>query len=188
MAWILADAPAAENVSLSRRNAVLDGVRAFREILGFWVAGDLAALAPHTLDNGQPLNDRRRAALVQSDTRTDVDLAVTQALCRAVQALNVSRYTHVELHEARVAALAVIPSNPSDLPSDTPEPPADLVDTLKEDVTLFFVIPGSREAYTSWGRRIGGHREGESTLTDDDELRVFLRRLNGVWYWNPFGW
>ncbi len=52
-----------------------------------------------------------------------------------------------------------------------------------ETAVVTFILSGTAEICTKHIPAIDG-----VTSTDSDELKVYMKRINGVWYWNPFGW
>jgi len=55
--------------------------------------------------------------------------------------------------------------------------------TGSETAIVTFVIAGSAEIYEKHIPAADG-----VTTSDTDDLKVYMKRINGQWYWNPFGW
>jgi len=55
---------------------------------------------------------------------------------------------------------------------------------IKEDVIVSFKLNGSGEI----GSELFARQKGSLTVADDGTLIVYLMRIDGKWYWNPFGW
>ena len=54
----------------------------------------------------------------------------------------------------------------------------------KETVTVTFRLKGSAEV----GRVLFPRNRGSLTVARDGTLIVVMKKIDGKWYWNPFGW
>lgn len=58
------------------------------------------------------------------------------------------------------------------------------VGPAEEDITVTFALPNTREL----GRYYFPDKLGTRTIAPDGTLIVYMRKIDGRWYWNPFGW
>ena len=133
------------------------------------VQGDFEALVPNLLDNGR---------------------VVDQAEAKRLWA----EFSRGLQHEQQVfESLADVKTVPSDykvdravsyqFPSLDKEGHA-VGATKTEGITVSFRLDGSSEVGTVLFRRL----RGSATVAEDGTLIVVMKKIEGKWYWNPFGW
>ena len=150
---------------------------AYGQFLNELLSEKYDALVESILNNGRPLDPekvkRTREAFLK-------DIQVERALIAEAQRsglLDESRYRNFRISVSLTASAECI-----------------VAEKLKtkpvkgaETVTLLFVIPESADIYEKHIPHVGGG-SAEQTITRDGDLQVYMKRINGKWYWNLFGW
>jgi hypothetical protein len=127
-------------------------------------------LAGHLMDDGKVMTEER---LRSRRKEIETDLARGKPIIEAVGKLGQWTATNCQVTEAKTYRCQSI---------DARGEPADL--STSSDVTVVFHISGSAEV----GRTLLPDNRGSRTVADDGTLIVLMRKTDGKWYWNPFGW
>lgn len=56
----------------------------------------------------------------------------------------------------------------------------------QESIIVTFSIPGTAKIYNKYIHQMSNYRI--ITLNQDMDMVVYMEKINGKWYWNPFGW
>ncbi|NQT51627.1 hypothetical protein HQ576_06245, partial [bacterium] len=65
-----------------------------------------------------------------------------------------------------------------------PEAEGKLAASRAEEVTVTWRLSGSAEV----GRVLFPRPHDHLTIAQDGTLIVYMKKIDGRWYWNPFGW
>ena len=154
---------------------VKEGVAAYGQLLDRLFSGKYLALSRQIMDNGRPVP----AAKVKRGWAGFVEaIKQEQALLAEVKAKGLLAPDRCSDFQVRPAPRAKAKGAGESGRSPAPR---------SEDVTLLFTIPGTSAIYRKHIPQVGG-RSAEMTITRKGDLQVYMRRINGKWYWNPFGW
>jgi len=159
------------------RQIVKEGLNAFEQFLKELESERYDVLQRNILDNAIPVYPVKGATRWAAFLK---HLQVQRALMAEVQSaglLENGSYRHFRITvslTATIEELAAIAKNSKSMQGT-------------EEVTLLFVIPKSADIYKKHIPRIGGS-SAQKTITPEDDLQVYMKRINGKWYWNPFGW
>jgi len=154
-----------------------EGVTAYEQFLNLLLSEDYDTLLKNILNNERRVYPEKvkknRDGLVK-------DLLVERALMAEAQSsrlLDKSRYRNFQISVSLTANVERIGAEELETKS------AKGVET----VTLLFVIPESAIIYRKHIPQVGVG-SAEKTITPEGDLQVYMKRINGKWYWNPFGW
>ena len=154
--------------------SVRAAIAAYTRISETLIDGNYDPLVIPVLDNGEliPLEKRRKDADEMAEA-LDMEKRILQELMRAKLNTYGDYQIKVRLeaaldHGGTSAQMGVMPL------------------TVKgyETAEVRFAIRNGAEAY----RKHAPERSGEGCFDGAGGLRVFMKRINGKWYWNPFGW
>lgn len=154
-------------------DCVNKGMIAYRQITQSIIDGNYDPMAIPVLDNNKliPLKKREK----QKDEMTkaiDVEKKILEDLAKA--GLNNYSDYNIELKLEATLDNGTLNNETGTMPK-----------TVKgyETADLTFIIPKGADAYKA-------HISVEFEENSDDKgnLKVSMKRINGTWYWNPFGW
>jgi hypothetical protein len=148
-----------------------EGVAAFEQLASDVRADQGGHVFQQLLDNGRPLAEKVEVAHKELAEDMQVEKAILEDLF-SKGLLTTDSYTDFKLHLVLEASIPGLPQGE--------EPSV----TAAEIVTLFFAIPDTADIYRRHIPRVGS----QETITRQGDLRVYMKRINGKWYWNPFGW
>ncbi len=154
--------------------SVREGTTAYAQIATALIEGDYDPLTIPVIDNGELiLLEKRRKDADEMAEALDIERRILAELMKA----ELNAYGD---HRIKVRVEAVLgdgePSGETDVTA--------LAVRGYETADVRFAILNAAEAY----RKHAPKRSGYDTLDDAGNLRVWMKRINGKWYWNPFGW
>jgi len=156
---------------------VKEGVSAYGQLLDMLFAEQHRFLIEQIMDNGKPVPEAKKKKKKGFDGFVQA-IQTQKVLLGDVKAkglLKVERYRDFQV-DLSLAARVESLSGDENLPV-----------IGSESVTLLFHIPGTSELFRKHIPQIGGP-SAEKTITPEGDLQVYMKRINGKWYWNPFGW
>jgi len=170
-----------ENERVSVTLAV-DAIQAFERISKI-IRDDTSAemsealkLRGSILDNGKPIRkkkwDRAGGELIEG-MKVDRSILIELAKMKNVQHEN---------FRVKIQAGYSLKSLPKESNNDTAA--KDVTVTGQEDITVTFDIPNTAVMYKKHVPRVSDRRTSDKKRN----LRVYMKRINGKWMWNPFGW
>jgi hypothetical protein len=171
----------------SIRQATAESLKAYRQYTQWLLDGNFDVLSQYLLDNGKPIPQEKlkktRDKLIRSlqkekdlleeakkagmeefrDVRVDVISIDNQETPREI--LKKARFENfsqvVEVKQVEGAPDVEIPES-----------------------TVTFLIQSTADIRKKHIPQVSDNR----TIGESGELKVFMKRINGKWYWNPFGW
>jgi len=146
-----------------------DARDAFEKLKSDLVRGEIEGLVPNLLDNGRVI-DEEKAKRVAAELSRDLQ--------REQQVFESLAEIETEPGDYKVSRDASY-----EFPSVGKEGMPIGV-TKKEAVTVTFKVTGSAEV----GRVFFQRNRGSLTVAGDGTLIVVMKKIDGKWYWNPFGW
>ena len=154
---------------------IQEALAAYSEIAAAWREGEMAKLRGCLLDNGEPLRDTKFDGLLQAPEVVERERRLLLALAKSGPVI----FCDFDLKLSTEASWR-IPSLPE------PASAASAKALAREEVILTFTIRGSAPILREhWPTPMGFP---ERSRTPDGDLRVYMRKIGGKWYWNPFGW
>ncbi|NQT51702.1 hypothetical protein HQ576_06620 [bacterium] len=151
------------------RAAVAEALAAYEKARSGLLEGGIEAVKGRLLDNAKILDDEK---LKRIGAELDADVRREQA---ALQALAERKTTPVSFQVERRVTYG--------LPT-VPEAEGKLAASRAEEVTVTWRLSGSAEV----GRVLFPRLRGRLTIAQDGTLIVYMKKIDGRWYWNPFGW
>jgi len=162
-----------EEVEEAERAFVMQATKeardAFEKLKSDLVRGEIEGLVPNLLDNGRVI-DEEKAKRVAAELSRDLQ--------REQQVFESLAEIETEPGDYKVSRDASY-----EFPSVGKEGMPVGV-TKKEAVTVTFKLTGSAEV----GRVFFRRNRGSLTVAGDGTLIVVMKKIDGKWYWNPFGW
>lgn len=151
-------------------DSVNNAIIAYTQITQSLVKGSYDPLTIPILDNGKVIPLERRQ---KGKDKMVKDLAIEKKILEELQKAKLNNYSdyHVKVRfEATLSDVGL----------------GDKLHAIKgyETADVSFVIPGAAEIFRKHAPRGSGH----DTFSGGDGLLVRMKRINGKWYWNPFGW
>jgi hypothetical protein len=141
----------------------------FEKIESDLVKGELDGLASRLLDDGRVVDpakaERERSEFTQA-------MEHERQVFRALEAVKTGRGDFTVARDVTYEFSSVDAQGKPQAASK------------KETVTVTFRLLGSAEV----GRRLLAGRRGSLTVAEDGTLVVVMKRIDGRWHWNPFGW
>ena len=168
-----------ENERVSVTLAV-DAIQAFErisKIIRDYTSAEMSEalkLRDSILDNGKPIGKSKWDKYAAEITRS---MKVQRAIFKDVARMKDVRYENFHIQIQADYRLTSLPKEPK------PEASAVTV-TGQEDITVSFDIPNTAAMYKKHIQR-GFSKE---TRGKKGNLRIFMKRINGKWMWNPFCW
>lgn len=154
---------------------VQEALASYSGIAAAWREGEMAKLRGCLLDNGEPLRDGKFDGLLQTPREMERERRLLLAVANSGPVI----FCDFDLKLSTEASWR-IPSPPGT------ERAASTRALAKEEVTLTFTIRGSAPILKNhWPTPMAFP---ERSKTPDGDLRVYMRKIDGKWYWNPFGW
>ena len=141
----------------------------FEKMKSAVIKGDYDALLNHLLDDGRIIDEKR---LKRSWPEYEKDLA------RERQLFNLLADSEPSLRDYKVEKVSSY-----EFPS-LDEEGAPVGATKVEPVSVSWRLEGSGEVGNVFFRR----QKGSLTVARDGSLIVVMKKIDGRWYWNPFGW
>jgi hypothetical protein len=165
---LLGSTPTPEDREYLRRT-IDEALKAYEEIKAAVVGGDGSEAAARLLDNGKLIDPRK---LVQLRAEFVKDAAREKEVFHAM-----AKYT-IEPTNFEVTRTTVFDLRRYDAKAD--------IDATKQegDATVTFRLGGSVDVGDQFLRQ----QKGNLTVADDGTLIVVMKKIDGKWYWNPFGW
>lgn len=154
---------------------IQEALAAYSAIAAAWREGEMAKLRGCLLDGGKPLKDTEFDGLLQAPEEVERERRLLLALAKSGPVI----FCDFDVTFSTEASWR-IPS----LPEPGSAAPAKAL--AREEVILTFTIQGSAPILReNWPAPAAFT---ERTQTPEDDLRVYMRKIGGTWYWNPFGW
>ena len=161
--------------ALSVKMILNEGVGAFGQILEMLFADQHQSLIEQIMDNGRPVPEAKK----KKDFEGFVNAIKAQkALLEDAKAkglLKAEQYRDFQMELILDTRIERLPAD-----DDTPVVGSD-------NVTLFFSLPDTSEVLKKHISKVGG-TSAEKTVTRGGDIQVFMKRIDGKWYWNPVGW
>jgi hypothetical protein len=154
--------------------SVRAAIAAYTQIAGTLVDAAYDPLVIPVLDNGEliPVEKRKRDTDEMAEA-LDMEREILAELARS----ELNTYG-----DYRIKVMFEATLGPDGTGSQTSAKPLAVMGYETADVA--FAI---RNTAGIFGKHAPG-RPGEGSLDDEGNLRVLMKRINGKWYWNPFGW
>lgn len=161
-------------------SAATQAVKAYLRVSGEIAAGIYNDLHTKLLDNGRLISLEK---LIKGGDSLSKALGKEREILEQVRKAGLNSFSDFEVKIEIQAALGGF------LP-DTGDREADRTGIFQktevkgnESATVTFIIPGTAEIYQKYN-------PGGDTLTTckSGDLKVYMKRIDGRWYWNPFGW
>jgi len=152
-----------------------EGVNAFSCLTGMVFSEKYETLVNQVMDNGKPVPEEKKKKGFKGFLEAMQTEKAILAEVKDGRMLETDRYAGFQVNLSLTAKVERVTGD-----DGVPLPGS-------EDVTLLFSIPGTSEILRKHIPRIGG-RSAEMTVTRQGDLQVYMRRIDGKWYWNPFGW
>ena len=154
------------------RTVIDEALREYEAITQYVERGEMRTASERLLDDGERIDARKITRLHQE---------FEKELAREAEILK-------RLDDIRISGLKVQPTEFEIVRQETyllpwQESPIESV-TKSREITVTFRLGGSTELGTGYFPR-RGH---SLTVAKDGTLIVVMKKINGKWYWNPFGW
>jgi hypothetical protein len=132
-------------------------------------------LIEQIMDNGVPVPEAKKKKDFDGFVKA---IQAQKALMEDVKAKGVLKAEQYRDFQMELSLSARIERLPGD--DDMPVMGSD-------NVTLFFSLPDTSEVLKKHISKVGG-TSAEKTITRGGDIQVFMKRIDGTWYWNPVGW
>jgi len=150
-----------------------EGLAAYVSIADAWREGEMEQLRGCLLDDAEPIDGAKFDRLLRTPQEIDRQKQILLAIAELGQVT--PRDFRIELKTTASSTFSTVP-----LPGGAGKVLA------AESATLTFTIPKSGSvARTHLPERL---LYPERVRTANGDLRIYMRKLNGRWHWNPFAW
>lgn len=145
-----------------------EAITQYKEIKAQISAGEFEEVAGRLLDNGEPLKDDKAG----KSPELRQGMAMEQ---RIFKSLDQVQTTPADFEIERNIQYTFSSFEEKGVSQDV---------RMHEVVTFMFELQGSAEAE----RKLFEKHHGSLTVANDGTLIVVMKKIDGKWYWNPFGW
>jgi hypothetical protein len=165
------DLASAGGQSATIRAAIKEAKEAYRDFVAAIQQGHDEKILATLLDDGRPIKPNSSQS---ARDRLVKDLAGQKEVFDAL------RLYKVEDRDVKVKIVTIY---------EMPRPPADdePLSSGGEEITITWRLAGSGEV-GSTDPRLSQQKGAFLTVASDGTLIVVMKRIQGKWYWNPFGW
>ncbi len=174
--------PLSPETTADVREIIEEGLAAYHRFVGEWISEDYDSLLQRLLNNDRPVYPEKLKRDHKEHLKDDLNLERPLIMAAQRKGLfEATRYRNFRVSMTLSASLEQIGTA-----EEREAPRAE----GSETITLLFEIPGSAETWDEFLRQVGRGVGGgsEMTFTLEEDLQVYMKRINGTWYWNPFGW
>ena len=151
---------------------IQEGVASYTIIARAWREGDMEVLRGRLLDNAEPLGDRFER-LLQTPKEVKRQKQILLGVVNMGPVVHRDFDVKLETRGSWRGRSAAAPGGSGKVLGN-------------ESVILTFTIPNSAAVLEKYPP--GPIPFPKRTSTRNGDLRIYMRKIDGKWYWNPFGW
>ena len=154
---------------------IQDALSTYSMIAEAWTRGEMNKIRGFLLDNGVVMKDSEFDDFLKEKGEVENE----RQILLSIASIGATAFRDFDLKLSTELILSA-----SSMQVETVDESAQAL--AKEEAILSFTILGSSSILKKhWKAPIGFPDRSQSPGGD---LRVYMRRINGRWYWNPFGW
>jgi len=157
-----------------------EGIDSFVKISNMIIKEEYAQAADYLMDNGIQLDQRKLQLAKGNDPSYIEAMQMIKRLFDDFPPNDISKMSNIRLVTNSETSIPSGLINGNDVNNDELK--------IRDILILTFEYPNTKDIYKKHFPIVGGGQSAYETITKNGDMRIYMNRINGIWYWNPFGW